>query len=50
METGENLCFVDEIAKIIIEPMFLTDLDNGFEVWKELVLCEKMLRRNSYVG
>ena len=50
METGENLCFVDGIAKIIIEPMFLTDLDNGFEAWKVSVFCEKMLRRNSYVG
>lgn len=34
MKPEKNLCFVDEITKIIIVPMFLTDLDNDFEAWK----------------
>ena len=50
MKPEKNLCFVDEITKKIIEPMFLTDLDNDFEARKVSAFCENLLRRNSYVG
>lgn len=50
MKPEKNLCFVDEITKKIIEPMFLTDLDNNCKAWNVSVFCEKMLRRNLYVG
>ena len=41
MKPEKNLCFVDEIAKKIIEPMFLTDLDNDFEAWSVSVFVKK---------
>ena len=50
MKPKKNLCFVVEITKKIIEPMFLTDSDNGFEASGTTIFCEKVLRRNSYVG